>query len=809
MEFTFPASVNRSGTIKKKIRKLQKQGIQVEIKDNKIHVDKRNEDAQKFFEGQLKKYEISLRHEKQKQVAQKQQAQFSPQLSRQSFQMYPQAFSSTGSNIGSNVTPNFHHNYYSHNMAFPNSGNQGQNVHNFNPNSPNVRRSGGGLINMVKGKELDHNRIYNDMRLGNIEKIRDDFRRDKGLLGVTKVRGAVVSIPQKKSSPNLSANITSPILPNRSSVVFNRANVTIEDPRRSFIGASDDEPNSPSSAVSVDFSALNYSNRGPLRHTMSFEPENFNQDLISSEKEIQKKKKKKKRAKKEKHRSSAIMSYYASETKSPDKIQNNSKSQSNSKKDILIDFSPVIESFPDDSSESVSPIKVKSAQQQKAELYQNLNQVDIDGFTPHKQDSDDLIKKSPSLMPFETNIDESDNLHQSTSDFNTSENEDTATSEITGSEDMQVPNNFEDLSHQNLVQKNEHEAVDAHNLDMAKEFENRTPNREDEQSKSRNEDTSRESLNLENVEDKTEFKNVSNTLNTKADNLKLVSSTDKLSSQTFKNLGVVENDTNNINVDESQSSDVNQIVKMSQDGQQNTSLVLKNDSNPSLKQLSEENCDVVKDTSNLESQTSPKQLKLDPSPLLLEFSNSEVFANSNDYDFASTLLLNPSNGSIAKSEDTATDHPHSEPNNSMARSTNSDMSDRAVKAIEELLVTDQSAQLKHVPCGSVIDIHQVVTDAFHNADPSQLEEDMGEESASFDLVDQSDYSQNDTTIISKEAEPPLFPNWDYKDDDIPLSKLSNRNSFMPYIPGSGAVYTDSEKKPKTSKFKKMLKKLFN
>lgn len=254
MEFVFPTNINRSGTIKKKIKKLQKQGVAVQVQENKVHIEKIDKDTQKFFEGQLKKYEISLRHER-KNYRQSMpimypsqinaqfnnyagsQANYAPNYAANRMQPYANSQNYAGSQVGQNYNGSqVGHSYAGSQVGQNYAGSQvGQNYAGSQVGNSNKMQ--GGLINMVKGKEVDHNRIYNDMRLSNIEKIRDDFRRDQGLLNITKVKGAVVSIPNR--SPNTSPTLhKSPI---------QRTSLIIEDTRRIV---SDEDPTSPISSGS-------------------------------------------------------------------------------------------------------------------------------------------------------------------------------------------------------------------------------------------------------------------------------------------------------------------------------------------------------------------------------------------------------------------------------------------------------------------------------------------------------------------------------------------------------------------------------
>ena len=387
MEFTFPTNINRSGTIKKKIKKLQKQGINIEMKDNRVQVDKLDKDVQKFFEGQVKKYEISLRHEQMsaRSALQPQVPQVQPQLlSPQYLQQNPQSWAHPGMQQPMNYSRNYvptmstipfqygggsqvGGNQFSQvggsqqyggsqvggNQQFGGSqvggsqyggsqgggsqvgsdygGNSGNNTShsavsgNYYTNQQSSRDTrsfqSGGLIDLVKGKDLDHTRIYDDMKLSNIEKIRDDHRRDSGLLGYTKVRGAVVSIPQKKQQQQQSNNNSvnnrmsmsnfqrSPDLSPTNSPSRNRSSFV--DPRRAsvqYYPQSDDESTSPSSIVSLD-APKQRPQINPNRHTMTFDPEQVKKQLIAMD--DQKKKKKKKDKKKPK---SAILSYYASDS---------------------------------------------------------------------------------------------------------------------------------------------------------------------------------------------------------------------------------------------------------------------------------------------------------------------------------------------------------------------------------------------------------------------------------------------------------------------------------------------------------------
>eukprot|EP00835_Amoeboradix_gromovi_P004392 NODE_339_length_10647_cov_0.388320.p1 type:complete len:761 gc:universal NODE_339_length_10647_cov_0.388320:946-3228(+) len=301
MEFTFPTNINRSGTIKKKVKKLQKQGINIEIRNNQVRMDRADKDVQKFFEGQIKKYEISLRHEQMRNNIQPASMMIAPpQMSNQyppwaqpGMQMnYVQGRSYAHSMSGSQFEESQNGSQY--------GGSQFSNSPQHTPQQPNnnhSRHQSGGLIDMVKGKDLDHSRIYNDMRLENIEKIRDDYRRTSGLLGYTKVRGAVVSIPQKQQS-------SSSVAGNK-----NHRQSLIHDPRRSFVHLSDDEPSSPSSISSDSLLKSPPSKMQPNRHTMTFDPNQIKQQILRMEQ--QSKPKLHNNLKKPR---SAILSYYASDS---------------------------------------------------------------------------------------------------------------------------------------------------------------------------------------------------------------------------------------------------------------------------------------------------------------------------------------------------------------------------------------------------------------------------------------------------------------------------------------------------------------
>ena len=384
MEFTFPVltNINRSGTIKKKIKKLKQQGIHVEIKDNKVQIDKNDKDARKFFEGQIKKYEISLRHEQLSSKPSQSIISTSQPIPHPGLPSVYQSWSQPM--VQNGYIPNQPRNYAPSMAGSQYGGNSHQMQYNHYSGSQmgdNQRQqpmSQGGLISMVKGKDLDHSRIYNDMKLSNIEKIRDDHRRDSGLLGYKKVRGAVVSIPQKQQSPtnqqaihpSRSPNISPQrVLNNRASFISDNNFSYIEDPRRNFM-YSDEEPNSPTSIVSLEtpnprIAAI------PNRHTMSFDQEQVKMQLIAMQ-DVTNKKKKKNKKKKEKSKS-AIQSYYTSDDsdsktkKKPKKkrkdshtepqiIQNDPQSPP-----PLISFSPTLPVFE-------ATLTTKSAELQSANL---------------------------------------------------------------------------------------------------------------------------------------------------------------------------------------------------------------------------------------------------------------------------------------------------------------------------------------------------------------------------------------------------------------------------------------------------------